>query len=265
MSTSEIRQSLLNILISFDKFCNQNNLTMYLCAGTLLGAVRHHGFIPWDDDIDVCMSRPDYDRLIELTKNNSFISNKLEVVSFENKLSNYPYVKVIDKTTYIEQKYINEKNKSLWIDVFPIDGVSENTDIRKKEYSKISILRKIIILNSAKIGSGVTKIKKIIKSILIPISKLIGTNYPNFMINKLCHKYPFQTSSLVGDKCAGTYNSEIMKKKDFLKTDTVIFEGHPFKTMACYKQYLTDLYGCNYIKLPPKSQRKTHSLIAYKK
>lgn len=265
LSTNEIRQSLLDILIYFDEFCDQNNLTMYLCAGTLLGAVRHHGFIPWDDDIDVCMPRPDYDRLIELTKNNNFIKNKFEVVSFENKTSNYPYIKILDKTTHVEQEFIDEKNNSsLWIDVFPIDGVSKNNSVRKKNYSKISILRKIIILNSAKSGSGVTKVKRIIKNVLIPISKLIGTNYPNMKINKLCHQYSFDTSILVGDKCAGTYNSEIMKKEDFLQSSIVTFENHDFKTMSCYKKYLTELYGSNYMELPPKSQRATHSLKAYR-
>ena len=81
LSLKEIRRRLLGILIELDEFCSENNIKYYLCAGTLLGAVRHKGFIPWDDDIDICMSRPDYDKLLSISKENDTFHNHYKIIS----------------------------------------------------------------------------------------------------------------------------------------------------------------------------------------
>jgi len=93
LSSKEIKKIELDILIDFDDFCKKNKLRYYLSGGTLLGAIRHRGFIPWDDDIDVCMPRPDFERLINIFPNNYGDKYILKSIKRENFL--YPFAKII--------------------------------------------------------------------------------------------------------------------------------------------------------------------------
>ena len=92
LSLQEIKDTQLNILLEFDKICKEKGLTFYLCGGSLLGAVRHKGFIPWDDDIDICMIRPEYNRLCELARKDEVGGpDWLKIVCYDNGTSRYPF------------------------------------------------------------------------------------------------------------------------------------------------------------------------------
>ena len=133
MQLREIKDIELDILIAFNKFCQDNNLKYYLSGGTLLGAIRHKGFIPWDDDIDVCMPRPDYERLMKIFPNIYMNKYKLKTISRKNFIC--PFAKIIDINTRVDFKYLNNIDKNLWLDIFPIDGLPKS---KKKQIEFIS-------------------------------------------------------------------------------------------------------------------------------
>ena len=112
LTLDEIKKTELEILLSFDKVCRENGLKYSMCAGTLLGAVRHKGFIPWDDDIDVCMPRPDYEKLIRLNRGGKLFPRHLELCCFEEGTLDSPYMKIMDRRTRIrEENYTQEDVK----------------------------------------------------------------------------------------------------------------------------------------------------------
>ena len=137
LSLAEIQKAELDIMVVFDRVARENNLKYSLCAGTLLGAVRHKGFIPWDDDIDVTMPRPDYEKLLQLNREKSLWPQSLELCSFEDGTLNSPYMKLFDRTTKIvEENYSQDDVRSLWIDIFPVDGVPADRKERVRHYRK---------------------------------------------------------------------------------------------------------------------------------
>ena len=124
ITSLELRRIQLDLLIAFDKFCAANELHYSLDYGTLLGAVRHQGFIPWDDDIDISMPRPDYDRFLSLTKNGLGI---YEVRSGEYTPGYfYPIAKMIDPRTILVEHTIGDAHiMGVYLDIFPLDGLIE--------------------------------------------------------------------------------------------------------------------------------------------
>ena len=263
INLNEVKKIELDILKNIEKYCKENCLSYYLAGGTLLGAIRHKGFIPWDDDIDVCMPRKDYEFFI---KNFSSDKNNLEVRC--NLLNNFdlPFAKIVDLDTIIDSKFDeSENNKHLWIDIFPVDGLPENIDEVKIIYDKCNFYRTILGLTTAKLGEGTTFFRKYSKYILKPLAKLYGRKRCVDKIEQIAKSNSYGTSKYVGAVTWGLYGiGERMLKSEFEKSVEVEFEGHKFPAFSCWDSYLTGLYG-DYMQLPPVEKRKTHNMTVYLK
>ena len=152
LTLKEIQQEQAKILKKLADFCKENDLTYYLTGGTLLGAIRHKGFIPWDDDIDVVMPRPDYDRMHQIVKEKKYhIDDNLILRSLQYNNLLLPFSKVMNTSLRMETHfYENEYDNYLWVDVFPMDGLPESDKKINKIYKKIWFLRRLLALVEVK-------------------------------------------------------------------------------------------------------------------
>lgn len=261
LTLKEIKQKELDILLMVRDFCEKNNLTYYLAGGTLLGAIRHKGFIPWDDDIDICMPRPDYESFVRIFRGED---KNIKVISDTMETFIPPFAKVIDLTTHIDSKYSTDKSNScLWIDVFPIDGLPMEQNQMRILYQKAEFYRKILMLTDARLGEGKTFFRKYSKYLLKPLARLYGARRCSQKIRQIALTVPYETAKYVGVITWGLHNTgECMEKAKFVKARTVIFEREEFTAFSCWNEYLTGLYG-NYMELPPEEERQTHDMQVY--
>ena len=254
ITINELKKIALSILIDVSKFCDNNGLTYYLCGGTLLGAIRHHGFIPWDDDIDIYMPRNDYEKFLNLYKSNDY-----KVFCWKMQKDYYlPSAKVIDcRTCLFETKCKSVENIGVFIDIFPLDGLSNNINISKKILTKNAQKMR---LNMFTIMTIDTFLKKTLQFF---VKMIFSSRFLCKQIEKQSRKYDFENSEYVG-VAFGYYGSrEIMPKYIFESTTKVEFEGKLFSAPLHYDEYLTRLYG-NYMELPSKDKQITHhSFKAY--
>ena len=261
LTLNEIQKIELNILKEIDSFCQKNNLCYYLAGGTLLGAIRHKGFIPWDDDIDVNMPRPDYERFIKLFKSEN---KNYEIRS--NRLNNFsaPFTKIVDTRTLIIEKYRKGNiDTNIWVDIFPVDGLPENPKDIKQIFEKVDFMRKLLLLSDAKLGVGKNKFRKYAKYILKPLALILGKKYYCEKIEKIALKYPYEKSRFVGAITWGLHGvREKMLKEEYEKTVEVEFEGEKFPTFSCWHTTLQNVYG-DYMKIPSIENRQQHTMEAY--
>ena len=263
LSLNEIKEIELAILKQFDQYCKNNNLKYYLVGGTLLGAIRHKGFIPWDDDIDVCMSRPDYERFINGITKNSMGPN-LQICEFRFNNFDAPFCKIININTMVINKFVkNNENSKLWIDIVPVDGLPEDINRVIQIYRECSFYRKLLVLCNANLGEGKSSTKKWLKYVFKPIAMLCGKNFLIKRMIDISQPYPYENSNYVGAVTWGLYGKgERMLKREFEESIEVEFEGYYFPTFSCWDSYLQGLFG-DYMQLPPIEERKTHDMEAY--
>lgn len=261
ISEDEIKKSELDILLQVKKFCEDNQIKYYLVGGTLLGAIRHKGFIPWDDDIDICMPRNDYKFFVK-----NFSSHKKNLEIRCNSLNNLevPFAKIINLNTVVESEFDeSEINKHLWIDIFPVDGLPDDIDEVNKIYKKCHFYRKVLMLSNAKLGKGTTFFRKCIKYILKPIAELYGKKRCVKNIEFIVGQNSYESSKYVGIVTWGVLGiGQRMLKTEFEKSVDVEFEGYKFAAFSCWDSYLRGMYG-DYTKLPSQEQRKTHNMVVY--
>lgn len=261
LNLNEIKKMELDILLKFDEFCKHHKLKYYLAGGTLLGAIRHKGFIPWDDDIDICMPRPDYERAIKLFR---ILDNRYKLRS--NHIDNFsaPFAKLVDLDTRVISR-ISDSNieLNLWIDIFPVDGLPENINAVKRIYKKCYFYRGMLRLYDLKSIDDKRIVKRMIKHILKPLSLLIGRNLFIDKLEKVATQYKYEKSKYVGVITWGLYGiGERMLKSEFEKSVKVDFEGHKFPAFSCWDSYLRGLYH-DYMQLPPIEKRQTHNIEVY--
>lgn len=256
----EIQLRELEILKAFVDFCRINELNYVLIGGTLLGAIRHKGFIPWDDDIDVGMPRPDYDKFLELTKNCS-IGSEFSVVSgdYDEKFS-LPFAKIFHKrfAVYDENKTHEDDGDSLWIDVMPIDGVGDKYEDSQRIMDKATKLQKGLGRSSSvpwRLRAGEKGLSGLCCCLFRQLFRLRGYKYYKNKLIQLAKRNDYFSSKYVAIVVSGFYGyGEIIEKKKMIEYCNVEFEGCVFKTMGCWQEYLTGIYG-DYMKLPPENKR----------
>lgn len=260
---------IVDVLKSFIEICNKHGLTYYVCGGTAIGAVRHHGIIPWDDDIDVFMPRPDYDKFIELTKNG--FSDKYELVN-PYITTNYPLL--FSKWSNKQTTLIEDANIpciiGLYIDIFPLDGASNDTDKAVKDQHKLRHE-----MNKLEAISNHISFKEYIALLNKPkewgrfVHKTIGfffrNQYRRFLLKKMeriCRRYDFNKAKNVM-AYSGSYGEREVFPKSWLEGVVKMpFEGLSVNLFGGYDKYLHQLYG-DYMQMPPIEKRISHHNKAY--
>ena len=253
LSFEEIRQIELDLLIDVANFCDSHGITYFLAYGTLLGAVRHQGFIPWDDDIDIEMPREDYERFLALYNKEKTNDDYLAVSPYEKK-ARHTFGKVIDMSTLkceASVRYENNQPLGVDIDIFPLDGLSPDGKERKKLYRKRKIVYQCYLFSIVDSSKG--KLKTRI------VSWLCGLFGKDFFFKKAqkIKRFDYYQSDLVSEQSNLYVYNKIFKREWFDKTIDLPFEGHMFKVPAGYDQVLTTDYG-DYMTLPPESEQVTH-------
>lgn len=262
ISTEEIKKIELEILRNIAAFCDENGLTYYLAYGTLLGAIRHHGFIPWDDDIDIWMPRDDYEKFLK-SYNSSCNDKRYKLISPCDENAKHTFAKVCRTDTVKIESGIryNKDYLGIDVDIFPLDGQPEEQGEYQRYYNKKMKFYKIhsYMLLETSIARNRLKanIFNIIRSPFLPFEKSIvkWVKDKTAELNKL---YDYNNSQYVGstDSVYNVKNDRYLKKC-FDEKIKVKFEGDYFYAPKGYDEILTLRYG-DYMKLPPIEKRVTH-------
>jgi lipopolysaccharide cholinephosphotransferase len=254
---SELQLKLLCLLKFFHEFCVSNQIKYFALGGTLLGAVRHKGYIPWDDDIDIGIPREDYDKFIKLAKSEDLGHYQIEV-PFENKDYIYPYCKLYDTSTTLIENTRYKTKRGIFLDIFPLDGIGNTLEESKNNYK---IINKQLNLMSTKV-CAIRKGRKLYKNVSIIIARCI----PNFIyswhkcikkIDKLSRSRPYEEFEYIGNLVGNWNYKEIAKKEWFGDGKLYDFESLKIYGPTDADSYLKNVYG-DYMKLPPKEKQVTH-------
>lgn len=249
---NDVHKHILRIAKTMHSVCQEHNLRYYIWAGTMIGAIRHKGFIPWDDDIDIAMPRADYNLLIKNAK--QWLPQPFEFVCAEND-DQYPlpFGKIQNaSTTLIERmhlKYIG----GIYLDVFPIDGAPEGWLKRKMHFAKYEYYKRVLYLihrDPYKHGHG--------PSSWLPLlcRKIYNMKQIQEHIKTLLQKYDYDKCRLVADYDDGSKGTLL---KSTLGTPTpYTFEDTMLNGVADYNTYLSNKYG-NYMAIPPLEQQRQHN------
>lgn len=258
----------VEILKDIDTFCKENDIEYFIIYGTAIGAVRHGGFIPWDDDIDIGMRRADFDRFMSIAKEG--MADKYDILNIEETPGYIvSFAKVSKKgTRFVEATNTNEEyEQGIFIDIFPFDKVSSDPEVRKKDFQKAWILARIIMLCEIAdpiIPSGLKGMTRMLAiwgcKVIHFVLNLIGLNKKKVHKMYLQHvtKYNDRTDcDCLSDYCDIAPEKIVQPEEKMFPLSTVTFEGIEFPCPRDIDAHLSKYYG-NYMEWPPVEARHNH-------
>ena len=267
LSLREMQSGALEILKWFIACCENHDWDYFLTYGTLLGAVRHQGFIPWDDDIDVMMPREDYEQFIAFCNRNKEKNMPFELMHYScNKKYIYPIARISDSRYSVIYSNAPDYGLGLFIDVYPIDACGNNIEEVKKYINETKALRSMVVLSGLEkfVPSKTSLLKTPIKFCAFLYSKLRGCNY---FLRKVDTK---AKKRVMGDAYYSCViwefsTNNMWTKEDFDGYEYTDFEGIKVRIPKTFDSVLQRNYG-NYMELPPMDERVPHhEYVAYRK
>ena len=245
--TKRIQSILLSMMKEIHKIISDNGFTYFLCAGSVLGAVRHNGFIPWDDDLDIAMPRDDYERFLKIAP--SILPNHLYIQHPGNeKKTHVMFAKIRLKNTLFEEEQNKGMNypRGIYIDIFPIDNIKKNDFVFRTKVKIAKFFKSMFFLQVRKDKIG-------IKRLVLPFSYLFPRRFCVWIYKKLCSTnketdYRFESLS------AYKFDKVIFKKDVFGKPTLHNFEDTEFFIPEKATEYLKIEYG-DFMQLPPVEKR----------
>ena len=256
----QLKKIEIDLLLAVDEICQQQNLRYSLGGGTLLGAVRHKGFIPWDDDIDIMMPRPDYEAFLSYCNTHEtgfgiqYFGNDKNYVDLS--------AKVYNTNTVLEDENILEgqQRTGVFIDIFAIDGLGDTYKKAVKAFNSTAFKRNLLIA---------AQWKKFFRSkthgwyyepfrfAFFVLSRFVNKSKLFASIQRKYTKIDFNSSEFAGAVGGSYREKEILPQKVFTEYIELPFENYKFKAIASYGTYLSSIYG-DYMKLPPEEKRVSH-------
>ena len=262
--------SIINgVLRQFIEICREHSLTYFCCGGTAIGAVRHHAMIPWDDDIDVFMPRPDYDRFVELASRQ--LPDGLELVTPYSK-QDYPlyFVKLCDSHTTLQEEEEVPCVVGLYIDIFPIDGAPDDIEQARAMERRFTKTKHKLEAVSSHVSFAdylllLTQPKEWGRFVRKTVAFFCRHAYRQRLLRQMeliCRQYDYDDSTLVAVYC-GSYGPKEVFPKAWLAGQVMFpYEDMEVALPSGYDNYLRQYYG-DYMQLPPKEKRVSHHLKAY--
>ena len=264
LTLEEYHAVLFDMLKQVDAICHAERLRYFLSGGTLLGAVRHKGFIPWDDDIDLMMPRPDYEIFLKKAEKRL---PKRYVLAFPDRTKDYsqPWIRIFDTQVAVDDSGMQRTlTQSLFVDIFPVDGLPRNETISNLAFKRVRAWD--ILLKSAR-RKALYPYERLqtLKKIMMKLTHVRSLPKYAVSLNKAARRYSFEKAHYAGVMATTHYgNREKMPVEVFRGSVLVPFEGGMFPAPIGYHTYLKRLYG-DYMVLPPEEKRVSeHNLHAYR-
>lgn len=265
---NKMKQIELEMLIELDRICRKHNIKYNLCAGTLLGAVRHKGFIPWDDDIDVRMLRSEYTRFCEVCKK-ELDQERFFLQNHEtDKGYRWEFGRILrNGTEYVRVGQEKLKQKTgVFIDIFPSDGTPEKKFERKIYFKLAFICRKILwspvgarVLPSRVERFGFKLLSLIPAGIPMGIFRILSIVYDERKSKRVGCMGLKSDKSVFGDEKIQKYG---LKREWHTELIELEFENHKFFAPKDYDSWLNEAFGSRYMELPPENMRKIHHTVS---
>ena len=257
LSNSECKEKLLEMMISIDKCCRDNNIEYTLDYGSLLGAVRHKGFIPWDDDIDLSMTRKNFDKFLKV-----FNSDKYELLTRNDKDWGWHFIRICDRSTKLvfKEEYEKVREHGLWIAVFPVDKIPDDKKKWNTMKTGINFYEGLCRLKRSKWLPNSSILRNMSKTFL----RICLMPFPITLFSQIEHNLltSFQFKETNQSFLKGTVYHEFPSFW-FDSYINLEFEGHKFMAISHYDEYLKYEYG-DYMTYPPiEEQVPKHEYNAY--
>ena len=262
---SNTQKYILSVLGVVLKATEKMNVKCYMQGGTMLGAIRHGGFIPWDDDADLGIKRKEYEYFLNHVK--EYLPEHLELRTYMDESDHhYYFARIIDNRYMIKRMGSAEvRYENVWVDIFPLDGMPNDFILRKVHQFRLSMARLMYHLSCIKKVNkkrpGRPVLEKIIISIAlrIPVDRILNTKKSLDNIDKLLKKYPLENSKYIINFMGQTsfQFTEMLEKSVYGKDTWYEFEDIKLLGPEKYDEYLTSLYG-DYMIIPEEAQRNAH-------
>ncbi len=251
---TDLQSKLLEILKWFHSFCEENHIRYYIAEGTVLGAVRHGGFIPWDDDIDVTVPREDYERLMSIFGEQRD-HYRLESMHGEAKDYLYSYAKLYDTETTMVERMRVECKRGIYLDIFPLDGMGETEEEAKGKLKRFERMNNFLLAKTCPIRKGrawyknaAVRLMRLIPSFLVSDKKLARK------VDALAASFGNADSAFVANLMGVYGEKEIMPREVYGEGALLSFENITVRAPQMYEEYLVRLYR-NWQQMPPEEKR----------